>query len=187
MKKLLFLTLAAGLSAPTLAADRYTIDPRHTYQTLEYNHLGYSTQRIRFERTSGAVELDRESKSGSVDITIDANSLSSGLEEFNEHLRGGDFFDVKRFPAITFKSSRLRFGDNGLSKIDGDLTIKGISRPMTLTLSSFHCALHPIKLKTACGANATTTVKRSDFDLGKYAPMVSDEVEIHIAVEAFKD
>ncbi len=187
MKKLLCLSLAAGLAAPTLAADRYTIDPRHTYPTLEYNHLGYSTQRIRFERTNGTVELDEETKAGKAEITIEANSLSSGLEEFNEHLRGDDFFDVQRFPAITFKSSRLHFGDHGLSKIDGDLTIKGISKPVTLTLSSFHCALHLIKLKTACGANATATVKRSDFDLGKYTPMVSDEVVVHIAVEAFKD
>jgi polyisoprenoid-binding protein YceI len=187
MKNAIPLLTLTVLSTPAGAADQYTIDPRHTYPTIEYTHLGYSTQRIRFDKTNGTIALDGDAKSGTVNIEIDANSINSGFDEFNGHLRGEDFFDVARYPRIIFKSTRLNYDGERVTSAEGELTLKSITKPVTLTVTSFHCGFHPLKMRSACGANATAKLKRSDFELGKHTPLVSDEVTVQIAVEAFKD
>lgn len=187
MRKLAVLSLAAALSCSAWAApETYVIDNSHTFPRFEYTHLGYSTQVHRFNKTSGTITLDREAKSGSVDITIDAKSVDTGSSVFNEHIQGADFFDTEMFPTITFKSTALKFDGDKLSSVDGNLTIKGVTKPVTLTLTSFQCMPHPMMKKDACGANATTKVKRSDFKMGKNAPYVSDEVTISISIESVK-
>jgi polyisoprenoid-binding protein YceI len=173
---------------PTSRADQYTIDPNHTYPTIEYNHFGFSVQRLRFDNTTGQIDLNpSELNTGTIDVAIDANSVDSGNAEFNEHLRGSEFFDVAKYPKITFKSTRLRLGGGKIIEIAGNLTIKSITRPVNLAVVSFRCMQHPVKLTDACGANAETRIKRSDFGLGKHAPAVSDEVTVRIAVEAIKN
>lgn len=122
-----------------------------------------------------------------MEVNIDAASVDSGNAEFNEHLRGEDFFDVKKFPAITFKSRTMKFDGERLAEVDGNLTVKGITKPVTLVVTSSKCMPHPLVKKDACGADATTKIRRSEFNMGKYAPAVSDEVTLRIAVEAIKE
>lgn len=185
MQKLAALVLFAGLSSAALAApETYVIDNTHTYPRFEYNHFGYSNQVHRFTKTSGTITLDREKKSGSVDVTIDAKSVETGYALFNEHIQGEDFFDTAKYPTVTYKSSRLKFDGDKLSAVEGDLTLKGVTRPVTLTVTSFMCMPHPMLKKPACGANATAKVKRSDFNMGKYTPHVGDEVTLTMSIEA---
>jgi polyisoprenoid-binding protein YceI len=178
----------ATLLAPIVhaAPESFVIDGTHTFPRFEYSHFGYSRQANRFDRTSGTVTLDRAAKSGSVDVVIDAASVSTGYAVFDQHLRGEDFFDVAKHPNITFKSDSLRFDGDRLKQVEGVLTIKGIARPVTLEVNSFHCMPHPMRKKDACGANATAQFKRSDFNMGKHVPHVSDEVVLSIPIEAIK-
>ena len=182
------LALAAALAAPAVAApETYVLDSAHSFPRFSYNHFGYSTQVSRFNKTTGKIIYDKEAKTASVDIVIDATSVDSGFPVFNEHLRGEDFFDTAKYPTATFKSTKVVFEGDKPSAIEGNLTIKGITKPVTLTVTSFHAMPHPMKKKDAIGANAFTTVKRSDFNAGKYAPNVGDEIRIDLGVEAIKE
>lgn len=187
MKKLAILALAASLSVAAMATpDTYVIDPNHSMPRFEYSHMGFSTQQSRFDKTSGTIVIDRAAKTGSIDVVIDAKSVDSGYPLFNEHLQGADFFDTAKFPNITFKSTSLKFDGDKVASVNGDLTIKGVTKPVTLTVVSFKCMPHPMMKKEACGATATTTIKRSDFNAGKYAPLVGDDVVLTIPVESLK-
>lgn len=188
MKKLCALMLAAGLSLPAVAApETYIIDNAHTFPRFEYSHFGFSTQVSRFDKTSGTIVLDRAARTGSVDVTIDATSVNTGFPLFNEHIQAEDFFDTKKYPTITFKSTKLNFKGDALTSVNGNLTIKGVTKPVTLAITSFKCMPHPMTKKDACGANAVTNIKRSDFKAGKYAPNVGDDVTLSLAVEASKE
>jgi polyisoprenoid-binding protein YceI len=187
MKTRLLYALAALLPAAAAAApETYVIDNTHTYPRFEYSHFGYSTQSHRFTKTSGRIVIDRAARTGSIDVTIDAKSVDTGYALFNEHIQAEDFFDTAKHPTITFKADRLKFDGDRPVEADGQLTIKGITRPVKLAITSFHCMPHPIAKKDACGANAVARVKRSEFNMGKHAPYVSDEVTIHVPVEAIK-
>ena len=182
-----FVALATLFAAPTFAApETYLVDPNHTYPRFEYNHFGYSNQIQRFNKTSGTIVFDRDARTGSVNIAIDARSVDTGYALFNEHLQGEDFFDTSRYPNITYQSTAVRFDGDKPVAVEGNLTIKGITRPVTLTLSSFQTMPHPILKKDALGANASARIKRSEFNAGKYVPNVSDDVTLSIAVEALK-
>jgi len=188
MKHINFLILAAAISTPALAApETYVIDGTHTYPRFSYSHFGFSTQLSRFDKTSGKVVIDREAKTGSVNVTINTTSVDTGYPLFNEHIQGEDFFDTAKYPTATFTSGKVNFDGEKIASVDGTLTLKGISKPVTLTVTSFQCMEHPMLKKDACGANATTVVKRTDFNMGKYAPNVGDEVTLSIAVEAVKE
>ena len=182
------LTLAAALSAPAFAApETYVLDSAHSFPRFSYNHFGYSTQVSRFNKTTGKIVYDKEAKTASVDIVIDATSVDSGFPVFNEHLRGEDFFDTAKYPTATFKSTKVIFEGDKPKAIEGELTIKGITKPVTLTVTSFHAMPHPMRKKDAIGANAFTVIKRSEFNAGKHVPYVGDEVRIDIGVEAIKE
>ena len=192
MHKLSTLAAAAILSiaaaAPALAApETYVVDGSHTFPRFSYSHLGFSTQLSRFNKTTGKVVFDKTAKTGSVDIEIDAKSVDTGSTLFNEHIQGEDFLDTTKFPTATFKSTKVLFKGDKPAKIQGELTIKGVTKPVVLTVTSFQAMPHPMQKKDAIGANATTTIKRSEFNAGKYAPHVGDEVRIDIAIEAIKD
>ena len=192
MHKLSTLATAAILSiaaaAPALAApETYVVDGSHTFPRFSYSHLGFSTQLSRFNKTTGKVVFDKAAKTGSVDIEIDAKSVDTGSTLFNEHIQGEDFLDTAKFPTATFKSTKVIFKGDKPAKIQGELTIKGVTKPVVLTVTSFQAMPHPMQKKDAIGANATTTIKRSEFNAGKYAPHVGDEVRIDIAIEAIKD
>ncbi|MBN9695119.1 MAG: polyisoprenoid-binding protein [Zoogloea sp.] len=187
MKKLVTLAIAATLSTAAFAApETYTIEGTHTFPRFEYSHFGYSTQLSRFDKTTGTITLDKAAKTGAVDVTIDATSVNTGYPLFNQHIQGEDFFDTAKYPTITYKSTKVNFDGDKPTSIEGNLTVKGVTKPVTLTVTSFHCMPHPMLKKDACGANATATIKRSEFNAGKYAPYVGDEVKLTIAVEAYK-
>ena len=181
------LVLSAAAAAPVLAApETYTLDGAHSFPRFSYNHFGYSQQLSRFDKTTGTVVLDKAARTGSVDVVIDTQSVNTGFPLFNEHIQGEDFLDTARYPTATFKSTKVVFeGDKPVS-VDGNLTIKGVTKPVTLTVTSFQAMPHPMFKKDAIGANAFTVVKRSEFNASKYAPYVGDEVRIDIAVEAIK-
>jgi polyisoprenoid-binding protein YceI len=187
MKKLTAFAIASLLSSAAHAApETYVIEPSHTLPRFEYSHFGYSIQLSRFDKTSGTITLDRAAKTGSVDVTIDATSVNTGSALFNQHIQAADFFDTEMFPTITYKSTKLKFDGDKVVAVEGNLTIKDISRPVTLTVNSFLCMPHPMVKKDACGATATAKVLRSDFNMGKHAPYVGDEVTLTIPVEAIK-
>jgi polyisoprenoid-binding protein YceI len=180
------LVLSAFVALPTWAApETYKLDPDHTYPRFSYVHLGFSTQEGRFDKTTGTVMLDREARTGAVDVTIRMEAVSTG-SDLDGHLRGPDFFDVARFPTATFKSTRVVFDGDKPASIEGLLTMKGITKPVTLQVTSFKTGMHGMHKKEAIGASASGTIKRSDFDAGKYVPMVSDEVRLDITMEAVK-
>lgn len=181
------LVLAAAAAAPALAApETFNVEPNHTFPRFSYNHLGYSIQLSRFDKTSGTVTFDKAAKTGSVDIVIDTKSVSTGSPLFNEHIQGEDFLATDKFPTATFKSTKVIFEGDKPAKVEGNLTLKGITKPVTLTVSSFQTMPHPMVKKDAIGANARTVVKRTDFNMGKNVPYVGDEVTIDIAIEAIK-
>lgn len=188
MKTTAVLAIAAGLAAPAIAApETFVIDNSHTYPRFSYSHFGYSTQLSRFNKTSGKVVLDKAARSGSVDVVIDTKSVDTGHADFNNHIQGEDFLDTAKYPTATFKSTGVRFEGDKPVAIDGQLTLKGVTRPVTLAVTSFQAMPHPMLKKEAIGANARATVKRSDFNAGKFAPYVGDEVTLDIAIEAIKE
>ena len=175
-------TASAAFAAP----ETYVVDGSHTYPRFSYSHLGFSTQLSRFNTTTGKVVFDKAAKTGSVDIEIDAKSVDTGSTLFNQHIQGEDFLDTAKYPKAIFKSTNVMFEGDKPAKIEGNLTIKGVTKPVTLTVTSFQAMPHPMQKKAAIGANAYTTIKRSEFNAGKYAPNVGDEVRIDIAIEAIK-
>ena len=182
------LALAAAVSGLALAApETFNVEPTHTFPRFSYSHLGYSIQLSRFDKTSGKVIFDKAAKTGSVDIVISTKSVSTGSDVFNEHIQGEDYLDTGKFPTASFKSTTVVFEGDKPAKIEGNQTLKGVTKPVTLTVTTFHTMPHPMLKKDAIGANAFTTVKRTDFNMGKNAPYVGDEVRIDIAIEAIKE
>jgi len=181
------LALSTAAAAPALAApETYNLDSTHSFPRFSYNHFGYSQQLSRFDKTTGTVVLDKVARTGSVDVVIDTKSVNTGFPLFNEHIQGEDFLNTAKYPTATFKSTKVVFqGDKPVS-VDGNLTLNGVTKPVTLTVTSFQAMPHPMLKKDAIGANAHTVIKRSEFNAGKFAPYIGDEVRIDIAVEAIK-
>ncbi|KAF7600743.1 MAG: polyisoprenoid-binding protein [Candidatus Dactylopiibacterium carminicum] len=187
MKKILLsLALLAATGSSFAAPEIYVIDPTHTFPVFEYNHFGLSKQKHGFDKTSGQIVLDREARTASVDVVIDAKSVNTGIPVFNGHLQDEDFFDTAKYDSIRFKSTRVKFEGDQPVAVEGELTLKGVTKPVTLTITHFTAQQHPMMKKDAVGANATATIKRSDFNMGKFAPYVSDEITLYLAVEAIK-
>lgn len=181
------LALSAAVVAPAFAAPvSYGVEANHTFPRFSYTHLGFTTQQSRFDKTTGTVVYDKEGRTGSVDIKIETSSVSTGSTLFNQHIQAEDFLDTAKYPNVTFKSTKVNFDGDKPVSIEGDLTMKGITKRVTLTVTRFLAAPHPIQKKDTIGADAYTIVKRTDFNMGKYAPAVSDEVRIDIAIEALK-
>lgn len=177
----------AGPGATLAEESTYRIDPEHTFTAFEYMHWGLSLQRSRFNKQSGTVMLDLDAKSGSVDLQIDAASIATGSDEFDKMLASDSFFDAKTYPTIHFKSSAMEFDGDQLVRVRGDLTIKDVTKPVTLEVSHFACRFMVLYLKHACGANGSAKILRSDFGLGRYAPFVADEATLYFSVEAIKE
>lgn len=179
--------LASAFATSAFAAPAtYGVEPNHTYANFSYNHMGLSTQISKFSKTSGTIVYDKAAKTGSVDVTIDMKSVDTGSNLFNNHIQGADFLGTEQFPTATFKSTKVVFDGEAPSAIEGNLTIKGVTKPVVLKVTHFANIAHPMMKKDAIGANASTQIKRSDFGAGKYAPLVGDEVTITISLEAIQ-
>jgi polyisoprenoid-binding protein YceI len=179
-------TLATSAGFACAAADTYKIEPNHTYPSFEADHMGISVWRGKFTRTDGTIVVDRAAKTGSVDITVDMNSIDFGHEKMNAHARTPDIFDVAKYPTATFKGNKLRFEGENLVAVDGDFTLHGVTKPMTLTLNKFKCIQHPMLKREVCGADASASFQRSDFGVTYGMPKFSPEVKLAIQVEAIK-
>lgn len=185
MKKLLVVLGFVGLPMAALA-DSYTLDPAHTYPNFTVSHLGFSTMHGRFGKTSGTLTMDREKGTGSVEVVIDTASVDTGFKKRDDHLRSPDFFNAVEFPQITFKSTKVSFAGKG-AKVEGNLTMKGVTKPVTLDVASINCGVHPFSKKDVCGFDATATIKRSDFGITYGTPAIGDEISLDIEVEAVKN
>jgi polyisoprenoid-binding protein YceI len=179
--------LATSLPLAAHAAESYTVDPAHTYPNFSISHLGFSTMQGRFDKTSGKITLDRAAKNGSVDISIEAASVSTGFAKRDEHLKSPDFFNAAEFPAITYKSSAVKFKGDTPATVEGNLTLLGVTKPVTLTIDAFKCGANPMNKKEECGAAASGQFKRSDFGMKFGLPGVGDDIKLVFEVEAYKD
>ena len=187
-RKLIIASLLAASAASAFAAvDTYTIDPTHTYPSFEADHMGISLWRGKFQKTSGSVTLDRTAKTGSIDIHIDPSTIDFGMDKMNERALAPDLFDVKQFPNITYKSTSINFDGDTPVSVDGELTLRGVTKPVKLTINSFKCIQHPMLKREVCGADATAEFKRTDFGVSYGVPkMFAPEVKLAIQVEAVK-
>ena len=188
IKQLVIALLASGINATAFAAvDSYTIDPGHTYPSFEADHMGLSVLRGKYTRTSGSVTLDRAAKTGTLDIKIDADSLDFGNEKLNKHAKSPDMFDVAKFGDVTYKSKSITFKGDVPVSIDGELTLHGVTKPVTLSINKFKCIEHPMLKKEVCGADASATFNRGDFGISFGLPRFAPDVKLAIEVEAIKN
>lgn len=179
------LGLALVMAAAQAAQETYVVDEEHTFAYYEIDHVGFSTSRGRFDKTTGRIVLDRAARSGSVDITVDVGSLSTGVAELDKVLKGEGFFEADKYPRMTFRSSRMRFDGDRLVAVDGDLTIRDVTRPVTLEVGRFRCAMHPTYRRETCGADATAQVKRMEFGVSRFPKLLADDVKLVIQVEGY--
>ncbi len=192
LKRNALVLMIAALPFAAQASETYTIDPPHTFAHFTVNHLGFSTMHGRFDKSSGKATLDMAAKTGSVEISIESASVSTGFAKRDEHLKSPDFFNAAEFPAITYKSRKFNFKGNVPASIEGDLTMLGVTRPVTLTVTEFNCGTNPMSKKYECGAGATAQIKRSEFGMQKYLPSagmsgVGDDIKLEFEIEATKD
>jgi polyisoprenoid-binding protein YceI len=184
---ILALILATHVAAAWADEESFTINPSNTFPSFEVDHMGFSTQRGRFKNTRGKVVMDTQKKIGKVDITVDANSIDTGFKPLDEVLRESDFLNVGRYPTLDFHSSKLKFNNDTLVAVDGVLTMLGVSRPITLTVTHYKCGIDFASSKYVCDVDAEATFKRSDHGMTKFIPIVSDEVKLRIKVGAARD
>jgi polyisoprenoid-binding protein YceI len=184
---LAFAAVLAVVAAPTLAGERYNLDPNHTQVRFTWNHFGYSNMSAAFGEVKAEFELDTaDLTQSSIAVEIPIESLASGVPKLDAHLKSADFFNSAEFPTATFKSTAVeKVGDKSL-KVAGDLTIHGVTRPAVLAVTVNQIGTHPMANDPAAGFDATTTIKRSEFGIDKYAPAVSDEIHIQISTETHK-
>jgi polyisoprenoid-binding protein YceI len=173
--------------SPTLAlADTYKIDPDHTYPSIEVPHMGISTFRGKFTKSSGKVTLDRAAKTGTVQVEVDASSVDFGHAKLKEHLLSKDFLNVEKYPTITYQGT-LQFDGEAPNAVDGQLTLLGVTKPVKLKVNSFKCIDHPFYKKEVCGADAEGEFNRADFGMTHYADGELGKVKVRIQVEGIKE
>ena len=180
------LAAAFALASAPVFAGTYTLDPTHTQVVFSWNHFGYSNPTAQFGKVEGTLNFDEANPTkASVEVKIPLASVNSNVPKLDEHLQKDEFFDSAKYPDATFKSTKVEkgAGKNKL-KVIGDLTLHGVTKPVALDVTVNKVGEHPMRKAPAAGFEASTTVKRSDFGISKYVPMVSDEIKIHITTEA---
>ncbi|MCI4568306.1 YceI family protein [Lysobacter sp. CFH 32150] len=180
--------LAAAIAAATFSVAAksvpYRIDPNHTQVEFSWNHFGFSHITGRFDKVEGTFLFDpADPTQSSVEVTIPISSIDTGVDDLDEHLRSADFFDEEKFPTATFKSTKVERVDEDQLKVNGDLTIHGVTKPVVLDVTINRVGDHPIAKRAAAGFDAKLTIKRSDFGVAKFVPNVSDEIAIEITTE----
>jgi len=190
MKSTVFATAAAlALTATGAMAEpeKYVLDPSHSQVVFSYSHLGYSTTYGMFGGFEGEIMFDQEDPAASsVSVAMPTTSMLTGWEERFKHFMSDDFFGAGEGDMITFESTGIEVTGDDTAEITGDLTINETTKSVVLDATLNKAAAHPMQNKDWAGFDATTTLVRSDFGLGKFAPHVSDEVEVMISIEAMK-
>ncbi|WP_216940396.1 YceI family protein [Acinetobacter sp. BY419] len=186
-----FKTLALGLavaSVATLSVAKpvaYTIDPTHTATVFNWDHFGFSTPSGNFSNIQGTINVDEQKPANSsVNVTIPLSSINTNVKALDEHLMAADWFDAAKYPNITFKSTKVETQDKKKFKITGDLTIKGITKPVVLDAVLNKQGAHPMTKAETVGFNATTSFNRSAFGIANYVPNVGDKITVQITTEA---
>lgn len=188
MKKTL-LPLAIGLLLASGIAqaktETYHLDPNHTSLVFSWNHFGFSNPTANFSAITGTIVLDDAAiANAKVDVTIPVKTVDTHVQALNDEFQGAEYFDLKQYPNATFHSTKIVSKGDNRYQVFGDLTIKGISRPVILDAVLNKQGEHPMAKKAAVGFNATTTIKRSEFKMGQFVPNVSDDITISISTEA---
>lgn len=185
MKELIAISLLAASGLAAAAPVKYNIDPAHTHPSFEVDHLGISVWRGRFDKTKGTVMLDKETGSGSVDLEIDLSSVDFGLDALNKWAVGKENFDVAKFGKARYKGKLDAYVNGVPSRVTGELTLHGVTRPVDLKINLFKCIPHPLTKKDLCGADAIGVFKRDDFGLVAGKPYgFNMDVNLRIQVEA---
>jgi len=185
--KNLGLVIVAGASISAFAAiNTYTIETHHTYPSLEMSHMGISVWRGKFNKSSGTVSLDRAAKTGSVDIQTDINSVDFGHDLMNQHAVAADWLNAAQFPSMQYKGT-IQFNGDMPAAVDGQLTLRGVTKPLKLKINTFKCIDHPFYKKEVCGADAEGELNRTDFGVTKYAEGDAAKIRLRIQVEAIKN
>jgi polyisoprenoid-binding protein YceI len=167
---------------------RYTLDPTHTYPSFEADHFGVSKWRGKMNRSSGTVTLDRATHTGTVNVTIDLSSIDFGLDALNTWAMGPEFFNTAHYPKATYVGRFTQFKEGVPTRVDGELTLHGVTRPVSLTINSFACKPHPMLKREWCGADALGTLQRDQFGLGAGKDYgFNMDVTLRIQVEGVKD
>ena len=188
-KRLLFRSIIASALAvasvsAVAAGVTYKLDPGHTNVIASWSHFGFSNPSANFGQVSGTLSYDSAApEKSSVEVNLPLSGLDTFVPALDEHLKKADFFDAAKFPAATFKSTNVEVVGNGTFKVTGLLTIKGVSKSVTLDVRLNNAGVHPMTKQEAIGFDATATIKRSDFGMGMYAPAVSDEISLRITTE----
>ncbi len=186
-----FKTLALGLTLASVATFSmakpvaYTIDPGHTATVFSWSHFGFSTPSANFSDIQGTITVDNEKPANSsVNVTIPVSSINTNVKALDEHIQKAEFFDVEKYPNITFKSTKVQALGKNKYKITGDLTIKDVTKPVVLDAVLNKQAVHPMTKLQTIGFNATTSFNRSAFNVGAYVPNVGDKITVNITTEA---
>jgi polyisoprenoid-binding protein YceI len=195
MKRLSHLMLALLAPLPVLAAPvTYTIDPLHSYPNFTVNHLGMTLIHGRFERMTGKITLDSAAKTGSLEVKVPTATVSTGDSRRegggrsrDEHLRTPDFFNSAEFPEMVFRSTKINFAGDKVDSVEGNLTLLGVTKPVSLKVTHFNCGAHPANKRAMCGAYVEGAIKRTDFGMKFGVPAISDEVKLGISVEAYPE
>lgn len=179
---------AIATSLASAAPANYTIDPEHTYPSFEASHMGISMWRGKFDKSSGAARLDKDAQRGEVNIRVDLKSVDFGHAKLNQFMMGPEFFDTTKYRYGTYKGTLAGFVDGVPTRVDGALTLHGVTKPLALKINTFKCIPHPMLNRELCGADAFATFNRDDFglDAGKSYGF-SMEVVMRIQVEALKN
>jgi polyisoprenoid-binding protein YceI len=188
MRALRYVALAALLAtagSAVAAPVTYTLDPGHTMVLFSWNHFGFSNPTANLGQVEGTLVYDEKDPSkATVEATLPLSGLDSFVPKLDEHLKSADFLDAAKYPSVTFKSTKVVPAGKGKLKVTGDLTVHGVTKPVTLDVSLNKVGPHPMMKVQTVGFDATTTIKRSDFGVGAYVPNVSDEIKIRITTEA---
>jgi polyisoprenoid-binding protein YceI len=184
MKSALPATVLALLAGTAMAAPvTYKVDPAHTYPSFEADHMGgLSVWRGKFDSSSGTVVLDKEKSAGTVDITVDTTSIDFGHAKLNDHAKTPDMFDVAKYPTATYKGTLASFKDGAPTEVKGELTLHGVTKPVTLKIDKFLCKPNPMTKKEVCGADASTTINRGDFGI-KYGDNFGFNLDTKLAIQ----
>lgn len=175
---------ASGAQAQTAT---YTIDPTHTTVIWEMLHFGTSTNRGTWTKESGTVTVDRAGKSGKVELTLDMTSVSTNVPPFDKHLQSEDFFDAAKHPTATFVGDKFVFNGDKVAEVQGQLTLRGKTHPVTLKAARFNCFDHPMLKREVCGGDFEATIKRSLWGVNWGLNMgVADDTKLTIQVEAVR-
>jgi len=188
-KTILAVAVAAALMSSVAHAESatYAFDPSHTYVTFEISHFGTSTNRGRFDKKEGSVQLDRAAKTGKVEATIDTASINTGFDAFNKHLQSADLFDTAQFPTIKFVGDKFSFNGDKVTQIAGNLTLHGKTQPVTLKANQFNCYQSPMIKREVCGGDFEATIDRTQFGMAYGIDWgFPKDVRLVIQVEAVK-